>query len=243
MSDILSTFWSKLTNNLNPYSKSGLRNLTAAAILVLGWWFVSELVLPIGLLGNYPTWGIYLVALVIFYYLNLMLFSADTLYFGHPDENKYIEAFQRHWPSKHVAEKFSLGQEEAESYWFTNVFNAWSGTDHPQHQQWKRTLERGYACRCVYYMVRFLGRLIWIAIVAFSAEELLHKYLGLGESRLLLRIVFVLVALLCYVAMRQGHRVSERRLWGVWKRYDEINKSHIQWIDHNIHSLKDFETN
>jgi len=177
--------------------------------------------------------------------LILLLFSSDILYYENPEKNKYAKAFQLHWPSKYIAQKFGLSQQNASFYWFEKLFNTWKEPNHPRHSQWERTLKRGYACRFVYYCIRFFEILLCISIIATVVQEVAFKKFQIeffqSNIGLKWKISFIILIALLYIFIRVTNRTSPGKLTGVWRRYAEINKMHIQWIEDNIESLEELK--
>ena len=231
----------KLIGIINPESKEGLEALTALLILVFSLAFCYIFIIPFNLFDNWPEWLLYLVVIAIFYLLKFFLFSSDILYYGNPGKNKYVKAFQTYWPSKHIATKFNLSQEDAEFYWHENLFNTWREHNHPRHSQWERTLRRGYACRLVYYCIHFFGILLWISISVTLLQEILSQRLQMqvfaSDISLGWKLGFIIFVALLYILIRLTNKTSPDNLTGVWRRYAEINQMHIKWIDGNIASI------
>lgn len=230
---------------INIYTKRGLICLTALFILVFALFFCFIFLVPLNLLEVWPDWLLYLVVFVIFFMLQIVLFSRDVLYYGDPRKNRYAKAFQMYWPSKYIATKFHLSQKDASFYWFEKYFNAWRNSKHPRHSQWERTLRRGYSCRFVYYSLKFFEILLAISIGATLIQEIVSKLFRVPISttgmRLWWRVIFILFIVLLYAIVRVSNRASPSKLTGVWKRYAEINQMHIKWIDENIKSINDLK--
>jgi len=235
----------KIDNIISPESKSGLEGLTAILILVFSLIFSHIFIIPLNILANFPNWIVYIGVCTIFYMLKLLLFSSDKLYYGDPNKNKYVKAFQLHWPSKHIAKKFSIPLDDAFYYWYEKLFNTWRNPSHERHCQYVRSLRRGYSCRFVFYSLRFFEVLLWISfpltllqlskeISALKSDKLLFwMNINLGGA-----IAYILFVLIFYILIRGSNKTNPTNLGGVWRRYDEINKMHIKWIDENIDSIE-----
>ena len=135
--------------------------------------FCHIFIIPLNLFENWPDWLLYLSVSVIFYLLRLLLFSADLLYYGDPEKNKYVKAFQMYWPSRHLASKFNFPQEDASFYWFDKFFSTWDNPDHPRNSQWKRTLIRGYSCRFTLATISFFSTKIINSLPMVEAPDIL----------------------------------------------------------------------
>lgn len=235
----------KLIDLISPYSKKGLENLTGITIIVFSLIFCYIFIVSLEVFQNFPSWLLYLATPAIFYLITVNLFSSDTLYYGDPGKNKYVRAFQMYLPSKHISEKFNLDIEKAKNYWFENIFNTWSRADHPRYEQRIRTFRRGYACRFVYYSIKFLGILFWISILLTLTQEILirliHSDFIMTSVGLGYRIGFIMLIGLVYILIRITNKTSPSNMTGVWRRFAEINKMHIHWIDENIKSIDDLK--
>jgi len=207
----------------------------AFSVLFVGSWTSSVL----------PEYVGYPLIYIIFLTIEIVLASSDTLYYGDPTKSRYARAFQEHFPSKHLARKFHLKEREAQHYWFNDIFNVWANPQHPHHDQWKRTISRGYSCRFIYYVIRFLEILL-AACVAMILLQTVSSYLIDGRVSLLnveffSKYAFTLCVVVLYLVIRLTNRTSRGHLTGVWRRFAEINQLHIEWIDHNIKSTKDLQ--
>lgn len=200
--------------------------------------FAQIFIIPLRWFEDWPHWLLYLIIPSIFYLLRVLIFSSDKLYYGDPSKNVYVRAFQLYWPSRHLAKKFNLKIEDASRYWLGNVFNKWAAPGHQQHQQWQRTLKRGYSCRLVYYCIKFSSFLFWVSLAVIVLEVLITPTNGLAW-----KIGFMVVLGLVYILLRMRNRTSPDNLTGVWRRFAEINKMHIHWIEQNIKSMSELNTN
>jgi len=225
----------------DPYSKRGLESLTALFIFVFGSIFCHMFVVSLGIFDEWPSWLLYGAVSVVFYLVVVLIFSADVLYHGNPEKNKYVRAFQYYWPSRHIAERFGIPLEDARYYWFENYFNRWKVEDDSRHGQWERTLRRGYSCRFIYYCVRCLEILLWLSVLLTLGQETLSRVVQVKILRtntgLAGKVAFIAFVALLYVIIRAKNRTAPADLGGVWKRYAEINKMHRKWIDENISSV------
>lgn len=232
----------KLLDMASPYSRRGLEGLTALVILTFSLIFCHIFIIPLSFFETWPKWLLHLVIFVIFYLLRFFLFSGDKLYYGNPEKDKYVRAFQMYWPSKLIATKFNMSMEDAKFHWF-ETFNTWKNKDHPRHSQWERTMRRGYACRFVYYCIKFFEVLLWVSVLVTSLQEvLLRKFkmqIFISEVSLEWRIGFIIFVVLFYITIRLTNKTSPTDLIGVWRRFAEINKMHRAWIDNNISTPSD----
>ncbi|MCK4828126.1 hypothetical protein KA005_71010, partial [bacterium] len=198
-------------------SKRGLRFFTAVVILVPAILFIHLFVVPLSEEYLRSSWIVYLLGYIILTLLEFIIFSSDTLYERHDRISRYAKAFQLHWPSNYVAEKFKVPQKKADYCWFQHVFNHWQDSSHPMNQQHKRTLRRGYSCRFVYYFVKFLEFLMAISVVAFIAWRVLEKLYPQHikiEQNIFWQVTFIMVIAVLYIIMRRGHSVNLSRLKG-----------------------------
>ena len=235
----------KFADAAGPYSKRGLELLTVLFILIFASVFCHIFILSVAGFDNWPSWLTYGGCSIILYSLVVLIFSSDALYHGDPKRNKYTRAFQLYWPSTYISQKFGISVEDAGYYWFENYFNVWRDNGHPRHNQWERTLRRGYSCRFVYYCIRCLEILFLLSVILILGQESLQRFLEVKilktDSSLLARIAFVVFVTLMYFVIRITNRTKPERISGVWKHFAEINKIHRKWIDENIHSLAELK--
>jgi hypothetical protein len=229
----------EIANKSNISSASGLIATTALFILMHSILF-SVLFVGSWIPNVMPEYALGVFTYVVFLTIEIVLVSSDTLYYGNPSKNRYARAFQKGFPSKHIAGRFHLSKEEAKFYWFS-IFNSWANKEHPLHEQWKRTLRRGYSCRFIYYVIRFLEILslscVAVTLLSFVTFGFTGTNLNVLETRFLIQYVFTAYVLLLYLVIRLANRTVPGHLTGVWRRFAEINHLHIQWIDHNIRSI------
>lgn len=224
-------------------SKAGLRALTALVVLAFSFMFCHLFIVSLDILAGTPEWLLCLISYALFQVIQILL--PDKLYYGDPEKDKYVKAFQMYWPSRYLAQKFGLKEKDASYYWFENFFNAWENPDHPRHTQWKRTLRRGYSCRFIYYCTKFFEILIivsiMLALIQESLAQLFKMEIFTSKVSLFWRIGFILFVVFLYLVIRIFNRVSPSNLGGVWKRFAEINRMHIEWVDENVKSLDDLK--
>lgn len=216
-------------------------SLTAFFILIFSLIFCNIFLIPITFLTDFPDWLLYPFFWVIMYIITILVFSDDVLYYGCPN-NKYVKAFQSNWPSKHIAEKFSISQKDASYYWLENFFNKWANPKHPRNVQYKRTLQRGYECRFIYYCIKFLNILVIFSISIVILTEIVFPRIPFFadiryDVQVNSAIPFILLIVFVNILLRIGNKTKPDKLTGVWKRFEEINKMHIKWIDDNITSF------
>lgn len=232
-------------------SKRRLKWLTALTIVALVSLFFYTFVRPLQALdelpqyfGDLPQWLLNLGGVALLYMVVNFISINDQLQYADPSRNRYAKAFQEHWPSRHIAAKLDLSQEQANHKWF-EVFNTWADPKHPRHSQRERTFRRGYMCRYVYSCLRLLEMLFWLSALATVLPEVLTRRFGLSalESSMALgyRIAIVVFIGFLYLAFRLTNRPSIGNLTGVWEQYAEVNRLHKAWIDENIKKLGDFD--
>jgi hypothetical protein len=239
----------ELPKVLSISTKEGLQALSALTILLGGLAFSLVFIRPLVIPENMPLQLVTYVAFPVLAGVVMVLLDAtDTLTRGDPKKNRYARAFQSYWPSRHLATKFKLTDEEAEYLWFYGLFNQWRDSDHPLHSQWVRTLQRGYACRFVYHCI-VLTKFLGICAVLLLSLELLHRAfpgwsvltLFTAQSGLGARISALLAMVAIYFSINYWNNPSPEKLSGAWRAYSEINRMHIKWIDKNIRSLEELE--
>lgn len=130
---------------IDVYTKRGLEGYTAFVVLVLSSLYFFIFIMPFDVLQAIPNWVLYLLTVFVFLFIKLILFSDDKLYYSSPPKNKYAKAFQKYWPSIYIQKKFGLDKQKADYYWLEEIFNKWKNKDHPKHQQWERTIRRGFS--------------------------------------------------------------------------------------------------
>jgi hypothetical protein len=223
---------------LSPNSKHGLRFLTAAFVIIVVVVFVLAFVNPLPWLAKFELW-IVILAAVALAIVSVLLFSDDTLYYDSPEKNAYAKAFQKRWPSRHIAEILHIDLSTASTIWFSE-FNKLNSADSDGHVQWSKTFQRGYQCRLVYHMLKLSRRMFLIGVLLLELEALLWwgcDYRLMAEETLWSRIAFVAGAALLWLYLRLTSRINPERLTGVWRRFEEINELNIAWADKNIPQL------
>ncbi|HAF61272.1 MAG TPA: hypothetical protein DCK95_02985 [Anaerolineaceae bacterium] len=147
-------------------------------------------------------------------------------------KSKYAKAFQRYWPSRYISEHFDIDINSANYIWFEKNFNTWEKSDSSRNSQYKRTFERGYQCRLVYYLIIVLS-----LFIIFSAIQLIIEFIVMKQFLLidnyLWKCIFLGIALVSYLTVKGSNKIKEDKKSGVWKKYDEINQLHIDWIEEN----------
>jgi len=233
----------KLAEQINPETKAGLRVLTVLGILGGVLLFVAYFVRPIAAVDEaikregVPDWPFYLGSAVLVFVLVIVLFSHDFLYHGDPTTDKYVKAFQSNWPSKEVASLLGVDSEHASHLWFME-FNRWADESHGMHEVWKKTLQRGYACRMVFYLL-VVSKWAFVSAVAYLVVEAVLKLrLELEWARpggIAFRIMFVIGSGLVALALRYTNGVTASGPRGVWRRYNEINRMSCRWVREHQH--------
>lgn len=229
----------KLLSLINPETAQGLRNLTAAFMVALALIFYYVFIGPVDVIERMGGWGI-LILVIGAATLVVLLFSQDRLYYGDPRKSKYVRAFQARFPSAYLADRLSIDVETAKSVWLQK-FNEWGSKRHPMHSQRLRTLQRGYACRFVYLILKSLAIVFGLSAVILAAEGVCRWWLAchlLPEGSLLERALVLCALGAIWVYIRSTNRIREGSLTGVWQRYAEINDLNCHWIDENLASLR-----
>lgn len=250
--DKLTELMQKLIGKIDIETKKGLKQLTAFVIMLEGVLYAHFFLLPYNFFGDWKDYFVYLVLPFIFYLLKILLFGSDDLYYGNPQKNKYAGAFQAYLPSNHIALKFNLTSDKAESYWFEKCFNPLKDTNHPRHDQRQRTFSRGFSCRFIYYFIKTMEYVVVLSIITLLLQELLpflvNKYtkytIDMMEpnANLAGRVTFVIANIVILLITKKRNKPNIEELTGVWRRFEEINKLHINWIDDNYKTIDDFTT-
>lgn len=230
-------------------SRVGLETLSALVVVLSGLAFAQVFVVPLNFFNDWPALILYLAGPAILGMAKIILASTDRLTYADASRHKYARAFQTHWPSKHLASKFGLSDEDATYYWFEGLFNSWRDEEHPRHGQWKRTLRRGYACRFVYHCIVLSRILLLLSIVLVALSALAKTFPDVPPLRIFVvdnglteRIGFTMALGVTYATLSLMNRTSPENLTGVWRRFAEINQMHIRWIDDNVPSLEDLKS-
>lgn len=243
MGDFTETVQS-LLDKLGPQSKSGLRILTAVTAIGFLYFFLAAFIAPIAPLSDaFKNSGIpssvwHLGATVLLYLLVVLVFSDDGLYYGDAERNCFARAFQRHWPSSYLAQRLNIDPRTARNIWFSE-FNKWGEPGHPSHSQRVMTFRRGYACRLVYYFLRFSKTAFFASALLLTFELVLRCRLNwdwIPPESLPSRAIYVSVAGIAWLLVLATNRTDPPT--GVWRRFDEVNELNIHWIDTNLESLR-----
>ncbi len=243
MNEIINKIISKVDTN----TPLGLKALTSLIILTFSFVFTHIFIFDLELFDDFPTWLLYLLIFVSYYFIQMILFSGDILYTGKPEVNKYVKIFQKKWPSRYIAEKFEISIKDANYYWFQNFFNKWKKSESNMNEQVKRTFKRGYECRLVYYCIRFFQTIFVFSLIMIIVHNYQIFLLLLGEkvkiefSDIQLQIGFIILILLIYMLIYLSNNPIYNNPKGVWQKYNEINEFHRKWIDDNIKSVDDLK--
>lgn len=237
--------WAKVLSLASPETKKGLQALIALIILIFSLLFVNIFIISVNILKGVFGWDLLLYPLtpILMYIIIVVLFSSDILYNGDPNENSYVRAFQSSWPSKYIAQKFKITEKEAMHYWFENFFNTWRNPNYPRHDQWERTLKRGYSCRFIYYFIKFLDILIILSLFLLFLIEgmprIFPDFKLTSETNVWIKIGFIVFIFFVDLYIRLSNKTSPNHMTGVWKKYEEINEMHMRWINDNILTIED----
>jgi hypothetical protein len=239
----LSELIKELTSLIDPETRKGLLFLTGTSILALTALFFTGFVGTVpgahDVLKQFslPDWAYGLMFLLLVYVLFVVIASDDTLYYGNPKHNRFARAFQRNLPSKHLSVALGTDNETATYLWF-NEFNKWGDPKNERHEDWKRTFQRGYSCRLIYYLWVFGRNLLCLCGAWLAVEAFLFFYYGRPVANIEAKITVVLVIVLLILSLGICNRTKAGSATGVWRRFDEINERHCSWIDRNLALFK-----
>jgi len=233
----------RLEKHFSPDNKKGLRNLTAlwvvAAIVVFVFAFAWPLISAQAVLTNNILVIISLGLFIAWAGVLILMRSTDLLYYGDPDKNCWVKAFQAHLPTKHIAEKFGVSEDDAKYYWF-EAFNKWDNPQHPRHHLRQMTFERGFSCRFV-YTLRMMSK--WVCIpalfcllVEYAGGYVFGSFAEYHETVLWRWITFGVMSCL-WAGLRLAFPPSPDA--PPWQRFSEINKMHNKWIDDNFETIEE----
>lgn len=168
-------------------------------------------------------------------WFSLMIYTiiVNTDVLSNPEsKSKYAKAFQKTWPSNYIKEKFNIDNDTANYIWFEKCFIE-EKVQNNRNSQYSRTLERGYQCRLIFYTQKVL-KIFWIlSLVQFTIELFFIKFPMIENN--FWKCIFIIIMFSSYLVLYLCNRVKkDGSLSGVWKRYEEINKIHIKWIDENV---------
>lgn len=247
--EIMNEMINRLIGKIDTNTPLGLKALSSLIILVFILLFTHVFILHIlhlDFLNDFPDWLVYLIIVVLFYFIQEILFSGDILYTGE-NGNNYVKIFQKNWPSRHIASKFNINNKDASYYWFQNYFNKWKKPDSGMYDQVKRTFKRGYECRLIYYCIRFFQVIIVLSFILFLIKQLLIPYLSEGKiiikdiNDFVLQIFFIIVFIIIFILVYTSNNPNYKEPKGVWKKFNEINEMHKKWIDENIKTFDDLK--
>jgi len=181
------------------------------------------------------------IAAIIIAAIEILIFSHDALYSG---DNKFSKVFREHFPSEHIADKFNINTKIATYLWLNKVFNKWENKENKHHQQWKRTLSRGYMCRFVYIIRKTCCYFVIGSIILMSLDIIIYKIfsyeLPAHNIKIEDKIIFIIFASIFWSIVGMTNSIKKKN--GVFERFNEINILHKSWIDDHIHTIRDFDT-
>jgi hypothetical protein len=231
-----------LSNLLNVETRTGLLFLTGAWILVLSLVFFAAFVYQLAWVKEAATqldlaeWVYGLLLVLAVHALVVLLSATDVLTYGNPKRNKFAAAFQRRLPSTHLSKVIEVDSDVGTRLWF-DEFNKWADPEHPRCQDRNRTFQRGYACRFVYYLTSVSRSLFLLGLAWLGVELILEWVFGTEVVAVEAKAVSLAVFFMVWLIVRLTNRVRESQPTGVWRRFDEINQRHCDWIDSNAERL------
>ena len=243
-------FLKTLVKLFNISTKKGLEFFTAAIILLFSFLFCVAYIFPIHSIKSQNSFLVYTIIYLLLLFIQFFLFKSDRLYEPHEKPSRYAKAFQKYFPSKYIAEQFDINLDEARYYWYNYVFNKWQNPSHPNHDQWVKTLQRGFSCRLVYYVLKFFELIMLLSILLIIARLIVFRF-SLEDFFVIGRVsgyqlIYLVGIFVLYAAIRAGNSTDTNRLTGVWFRFAEINKNHRYWLRDNfgiLDDLKNYEAN
>jgi len=134
---------------------------------------------------------------------------------------------------------------------FRNGWQVWTGIC-TYHQQWFKTLERGFECRFVYYIIKTFK---WVFVISFiltfliflinffeikTNVTIIDAYFQ-NHSDLSNPIYFTVTCFIVYILFLVCNYPSKKKPRGCFFKYNEINQLNIDWIKDNISSKDDFK--
>jgi len=223
---------------LSPNSKAGLKLLTVSLGIAIGLLWYLAFVQELSWLAS-PAWWFAPLAAITIGFSTVLVFADDKLYYDGV-RNPYAQAFQKSFPSTFIACQLKMPPEDARNLWFKS-FNVLRDPKHPNHDQWKRTFQRGYQCRLVYFFLR-IGALAFsvsgILIVTESVSRFWFNTQLFDPASFGRRLVFTCAIGVLWFVVRVKNRVRLDHLTGVWRRFEEINLLNTAWARENIPELK-----
>ena len=234
MSEI-SNLLTNIIEKFSIYTKEGLENLTSSMIVIFSSLFIHIYIVDINTLANYLDLLFYPIILIILYFIKINLFSHDYLLFG-DENNNYVRASKHKLPSKYLLEKYDISNEDANHYWY-NIFNSWQKKDHPRYGQVIRTFRRGYACRFIFYSIKLFEFLFILSLSIFIILNVYSSYINkmiylYPNSYDMFGFIFLMAILKIFIIKLNNSNI--KNLTGVWKKFEEINNDHINWLENNI---------
>jgi uncharacterized membrane protein len=188
--------------------------------------------------------------IVLFLLIKEAISDKDVLYSGNPDKNKYTKAFQEKLPTKYIIQTYGVEMSEAKTLWY-NVFNKWKNEEHEMHSNWKKSLERGFKCRMVYFIIISFRFMFWISLVFTSIIFTFNHFdiktnIGFidnyfkNHSNYSGMITYILICFVVFIAFLIINYPSKNKSRGCFLRFNEMNELNINWLKRNIHSKEDF---
>lgn len=236
------------TDSTNPKEK--FRKLTSLIILVL---LLAFVYIFFDVLIDENAKASIIVLFVLYILIKEIITDFDVLYSGNPEKNKYVRAFKANLPSKYIMETNKISQDEALKLWYKE-FNQWKDKDHKMHENWQITLDRGFKCRMVYFIIitfRFIAILSTVLTLAIFLIYKFNVYFNMpvvdnyirNHSNLTIPIVFVLICFIIYILFLIINYPSLKKPRGCFLRFNEINTLNIGWLKENLSVKEDQITN
>ncbi len=234
--------------DFDPRTQDGLISITTWLLLVIYFLYIHLFIVAVDLQSYKPNYALYAFVLFVPAAVGLLVFSGDPI--AHAS-NKEAKFFQSHFPDAYVAAKFKIDANLARLLWFKAL-------DKVQGEGFvKKTYQRGYTCRLVYYSRRAsIGFFVLASLTLalriswryFTEQEFRSAgWYGIwpaigAEENWVGKIFYLAHTFALWIYLTCGHKPDASNPSGVWARWKEVNDRNRAWIDGKFNTLDDLKS-
>lgn len=151
---------------------------------------------------------------VIGFLLSWLLFAVDSLATGKLVDSRF---FRHYYCTSLAVQKYpEIENRQLVTYWF-ELFNSWGKPSNPQHSLYKRTFERTYSLRLIYYLKYGLLYLAFLCSLFLLATSFVFDH---NIVVLVVRVAYILVLFALYLLVGLYNKLTETESTKYFEKYD-----------------------
>ena len=236
-------FFTDFTSNPRENSRKATSLIILVLIFSFAYVFFGVLIKDNGIASS-------ALLIVFFLLIKEAISDKDVLYSGNPDKNKYTKAFQEKLPTKYIIQEYNVEMGEAKTLWYS-VFNKWKNKEHEMHSNWKKSLERGFKCRMVYFIIVSFRFMFWLSLIFTSILYVINHFDIKTKVNVLDKyfeshtdysgmITYSSICFLTFITFLIINYPTKNKSRGCFLRFNEMNELNANWLRRNIQSKEDF---